>query len=353
MTEPITPPATPPSDPPAGSPISDASSVTPGVTDDIFNMPEDVASVPASGTPETPAQPAPGEQVTPPEATPPTAPETPPAAPETPPETPPAAPPVTEKLWAGKYKNEAELRAGFVNLGGDPNKYDTAEKIEEAYSVRLAETTRVNQERAERERLDAEANAPQNTPEAITAKIMSEIDYTKLPETATAKDLVEMLIPAIVKNLPQPSVRSPEELAQEVQPILAKQAETQAALGEVEAEVPRLRVVTDEAGKAIPNPFRDAFAYYVQAQRINGTFNPNGVPLAQALKDSLKSFLSVSETVVTDKVNQQKTAAELKAAAGNPPEAGGAAIPQTKSPEEDILGGILEAHKDRKGKFGF
>jgi hypothetical protein len=173
---------------------------------------------------------------------------------------------------------------------------------------------------------------------------MAGIDYSKLTEESTAKDLVEMLVPAIVANLPKTTQKSPEELAREMQPILQKNTETIKTISEVEAEVPRLKIEFDGAGNPIPNPFRNAFAYFVAAQKENRTFS--------TLKESMKSFLSISDAVVKDKVQQQTASDAGKHTAGTPPE-GGEGIPPTTTPEEDILGGIIEAHDEYAKKFTF
>lgn len=350
MPEPVTPsaPTTPPSDIPS-------SSVAPGgsaeAADQIFSVSDQTGVEPAPGTenPGTPASPQePQTTQTPEPGTTTATPVTPkdPALVENPettttPETP--TTPVEPVLLAGKYKTEAELRAGFSSLGGDPSKYTDVKTLEEAYGVRNAEYTRVKQEQAEFARINTPP-APESTPEALTTKIINEIDWSKLPEDANAKDLMSLMIPAIVKNLPQNTPKTPEQIASEVQPLLERNTKVIKEIAEVEADVPRLRLEKDATGSIIKNPFRDAFAVFVGAQRANGTY--------QNLKASMKDFIGISESVVKDKVAQQTVSTAGKVAA-TPPGENGQGLPAKPSDAEDILTGIIESHNEYKGKFNF
>lgn len=245
-----------------------------------------------------------------------------------------------EKLFAGKFKTEADLKAAYVNLGGDPNKYDSLEKLEEAYEVRNAEFTRSRQQTAiERARIENTPEAPKV--EEITDNVMKMMDFSKV---TNAEDLAKQLINALVQSIPRQDNPSEDEMTAKLLPKIQEREAKLKELSVIEERVPRLKVVKDANGVSIPNPFRDAFAMYCDGLKRNGQFtNMDG---------AMKTFLSVGEITATAVQNQKELEDKNKKTVVTPPDAG-AGLPAKKTGDDDIVGGILEAQQEHRGKFGF
>jgi len=252
-------------------------------------------------------------------------------------------PPVPEpKLLAGKYKDEAELRNAFIQLGGDPARYDTPAKLEEAYLVRQQEFSRSHAELAEQRRLQAQAQAkdeqPQVTLDAINESL-AQVDWSQVKD---ARDVAKVVAQTVGQVLAaQQKQLDPNQIANQITPLVQQREQRLGELRTLEEKVPRLR---KEPGQT--NPFRDAFGRYVAGQKSERAF--------QSLEQSMKDFLQFNQEIVNDLSQTYKTneAAKNAAAATAAPDKGGVASAQTrKAPEDDILEGIVTAHKDWHGKY--
>lgn len=325
-----TPPVSTPS-----APISPQVSEVTGkmdVTGDAFLTDDEKTSLTPPASTETPG----GEGGdTPPAPTTPTEPK----PGETPPATPPA--PATPKLLAGKYATVQELKDAFIELGGDPSKYADETALENAYEVRQQEFTRVNQERANLDRLNqniaaGEAQNPTIDEDGIN-QLLAQVPWAQVKD---AKDLAGHLMRIMVNNLPKlmPQGAKPlteEEIAAKVAPMVAEREKKLKELNDIETKVPRLK--TDK-------PFRTAFAQYVRGQKDDGSF--------KNLDESMKGFVGFTQAIVDDlgKTYQENQAA--KVSAGAPTEGGEA--PQSTgggAPAKDEADDIIDAFVDYKGKF--
>lgn len=251
--------------------------------------------------------------------------------------------PTEPKLYAGKYDSPEKLRDAFIQLGGDPTKYDTPEKLEEAYDTRQQEFTRSRQDYSQTPTAPV---TPQLSVEEKAGKLLQGLDWNKIGD---AKDLVNEMAKAIVSNpelFAQGAGKSTDEMAAELAPKIAAREVAQRELSEIETEVPRLKKVLDPTGKALPNPFRDAFAVFVQGQKHMGKY--------VGLKASMKDFMQANAGAIDAGVQAKQTETQLKndAAATAPGNGGGnASVGAGKSAEDDILEGILEASSSRHKKF--
>ena len=249
-----------------------------------------------------------------------------PETPATPPAT--STPPAGEKLLAGKYKTEEELKSAFIELGGDPSKYDTTEKLEEAYGVRESEFSRVRHEQANLDRLNKGLENPQPpTGEEGVNKMLAQVDWTKVND---AKDLASQLLTIIFNNLPNNKPLTEEELATRVAPMIADREKKFKELTDLEGRVPRL--------KADKN-FRNAFATFIRGQKDAGTF--------KSLEQTMTDFLGVNQAIIDENANNTTAAAAGKAAAQTPTETGEGA--GTASRGGDEADDILSAYADYKG----
>ena len=247
----------------------------------------------------------------------------------TPPATP--TPPAEPKLLAGKYKDETELKNAFIELGGDPAKYDTPEKLEEAYLVRQAEFSRVRQHQAELERLN---QSPTKLPTA--EELMAKIDWTQIKDGRDMFATMYQLMSDTFANLnPQ---MSPQQLAEQLTPIIREREAKMGELNTLEGKVPRLK---NDPG------FRRAFALHVKDQKVNGSY--------KSLDESMKDFVGSFSSIIEETQKLYQPAADGKAAAtavqladkGGGQSTGGEG---RKSAEDAILDGILEAHQSHQAR---
>lgn len=256
----------------------------------------------------------------------------------------PEAPKVEEpKLLAGKYKTRQDLANAFIQLGGDPANYDTDEKLVEAYQVRQQE---YNRSRQDFDKKQEQTQVQQPSVEEKAAKLLENLDWNKIEN---AKDLVQEMAKAIVSNpdlFKNGENPDPEQMAAELAPRIQARERAQKELSELETEVPRLQKVNDPQGRPLPNPFRDAFAVYVQGQKQMGNYTN--------LKDAMKSFMQANAGAVEDGMKQKEAENALKAGASATNAIEGASdgsVETSKSPEDDILEGILDAASSRHKKF--
>ena len=70
------------------------------------------------------------------------------------------------------------------------------------------------------------------------------------------------------------------------------------------------------------------------------------------MDEAMKTFLSVGEVTATAVQTQKEVEAKNKQTVVTPPD-NGAGLPAKKTGDDDIVGGILDAQKEHKGKFGF
>lgn len=294
-----------------------------------FEIPEDAEDAPENGgesTPATPATPDPNQPD--------------PANPEPKKEEKPTEPakPAEPVLLAGKYSTEQELKNAFVQLGGDPNKFDTVEKLEQAYEVRQAEFTRVRQEQSEAQRINAEVDKKEKQNEVLSeenlTKMMEQVAWDKVTD---AKQMFVEMAKVLLANIPTNQMPSEQELVARMTPMIQEREAKLTELHDLETKVPRL--------KSDPS-FRKAFAYHVKGEQDEGTY--------QGIGQSMKNFLKFNQGIVDEvgKSFSDNNAAKNNAGATTPPD-GGANMGGAPKPSEDddILGGIIGAYEEHTNKF--
>lgn len=283
-------------------------------------------------------------------ATPQQDPNQPPQTPEQPkePET-----PAEPKLLAGKYQNEQDLKNAFIQLGGDPEQYENTADLEHAYSVRQSEYTRTRQQMAAEKAKQTQIQQiqdSQKTPQQLTQEVLSQIDTSKFDQAQNAgelgKMLVESLAPALMQAFEQNKPLTPDQMVEQISPIMQQRERAITELNTLEGEVPRLKLQYDDNGQPQPNPFRDAFGVFVSGLKQSGQY----VGLNQAFKD----FVGNNQAAVDDAVKQRQKEQELKATqqATNPSGNANNQIQQPVSQDDDILSGIISAHDSQVAKFG-
>ena len=252
------------------------------------------------------------------------------------------------KVFANKFYSKEDLENAYINLGGDPAKHDTVEKLEEAYLTRQSEFSRYHQQQIQ----DRNQTPPSNNPakpqvsEEQIEEMMSKVDWSKIED---GKDLARQMFSIMAQNMPQqPTQASPEQMAQQLAPIIKNHEAKMQELSELESKVPRLKTLRDDKGSVIPNPFREAFAAFVKGQRSQGTYTN--------LNDSFKAFIGPNQQIVDDQVAQRQKEQEEKNTAANltPPDGGEGANSHPSSPEDQILSDLLgqKAAYDKKiGNF--
>lgn len=253
------------------------------------------------------------------------------------------------RKYAGKYDSPEQLKAAFIQLGGDPAVYgDNIDAVEQAYEVRQAEFTRARQEQAEKARLEIQqrqealdAKKPVFTNEQIDG-MLDKVDWSKVND---ARDLGRALLTMLGENLPRNNGQqlTEEQIAGIVQIQQAKSAEREAKLTELhslEAKVPRLK--SDIA-------FRNSFANYLEGLKANGGY--------VNLESSMKDFIKVNQTIVEEgnRIFNENQQAKSDAATTTPPDiaSNSSAVSQKNTPEDDILESIIGEYKQEKGKFSF
>lgn len=312
----------------------DQPGIVPGVEKELF-MPENVEETP--GTVETPGeQPAAGAET--PEVTPSGSevvePEKNPAR-----ETPEGTPEQPGRLYAEKYKTEEELRNAFINLGGNPNRYPTIEKLEEAYEVRQQEFTRSRQELLTQERLRKNSETPPTPnpegnpldPEALLDKV----DWEKVTNgRELGRELLALMSQMVPKNTP--NLPSEQELVERMMPIMQEREARIKELSEIETDIPRLRIIPGQE-----NPFRDAFARHVIMEKQTGAYI--------SLKSSMKNFLNWGKEIAEEAGRQTGLQKEGKIDAA-PISDRGTALPSGES--NDLVDSIIGSYKAKKEKLG-
>jgi len=301
------------------------------VDESSFEIPEDAEddggeSAPDNNTPATPTDPTTPD---------PNEPEDPNKQPEKPTE---PAKPAEPVLLAGKYSTEQELKNAFVQLGGDPSKFDSVEKLEQAYEVRQAEFTRVRQEQNEARRINEEVDKKEKQNEVLSEEnlnaMMEKVPWDKITD---AKQMFVEMAKVLIANLPANQMPSEQELVARMTPMIQEREAKLTELHDLETKVPRL--------KSDPS-FRKAFAYHVKGEQDEGTYKGIG--------QSMKNFLKFNQGIV-DEVGKSFTdnnAAKNNAGATTPPD-GGANMGGAPKPSEDddILGGIIGAYEEHTNKF--
>lgn len=245
------------------------------------------------------------------------------------------------RLFASKYKTVDDLRAAFVNLGGNPNNYDTPEKLEIAYEVRRDEWNRLQAENGERARLEQiieTQNLPaKEAPEGVDPEaLLKKVDWSKVE---TAEDLGRELLTLISQVMPKAepnSLPSPQELVGQIEPILRQREEANRQLEDLERDVPSLRITPGAT-----NEFRDAFANFVLGQKRSKSFAD--------LKTSMTQFLNFGKKIADEQVKIKGQGREEKLGAAPMSEGGEGTHTEGKGNEvDDIIG----AFKQRQEKMG-
>jgi hypothetical protein len=318
-------------EPDKGTPSAETYNPATGLTnvdESSFEIPEDAEDTPENGgesTPATPPAPDPDQPPANPD----------PSKPATTPEPPKPAEPV---LLAGKYSTEQELKNAFVQLGGDPNKFDTTEKLEQAYEVRQAEFTRVRQEQNEARRINEEVDKKDSQAQLLSeenlTKMMEQVPWDKIGD---AKQMFVEMAKVLLANVPTNQMPSEQDLVARMTPMIQERESKLTELHDLETKVPRL--------KSDPS-FRKAFAYHVQGEQQEGAY--------QGIGQAMKNFLKFNQGIVDEvgKSFADNAAAKNDAGATTPPD-GGANMGGAPKPSEDddILGGIVSAYNDHTNKY--
>lgn len=265
--------------------------------------------------------------------------------PEKPAETPDPQPaqPEPTKLYAGKYQTKEELNAAFIQLGGDPANYgNDPEKVAEAYQVRQSEFTRTRQAVAQEERQKELAQKQAERQQQAKGLVQEEIQKVIAKQPKDVTELLQHLTEAmtnIVTQTQQPLQPEidPNQIAETIQPIIKEREEKITELHDLEKDVPRL---TSDIN------FRNAFAVFLQGQKSSGRYIN--------MKESMKSFLGPNQTIVNDQVKkaQDEAAAKNDAIHSTQPNGGvNNSAPEKKTPEDDIVSGILSEHSTHVKKY--
>lgn len=245
------------------------------------------------------------------------------------------------KVYAGKFKTEEDLRHAFINLGGNPNRYTTTEALEEAYEVRQQEFTRARQEEAERRRLNQNIeNQRRTTPNqgedpSNMEALLDKVDWNKVENARDlGRELIRLMSQVVPKN--EPNLPSEQELVERIMPIMKEREERVNELRELETDIPRLRITP---GKN--NPFRDAFAKHVIAEKQTGSFI--------SLRKSMESFLNWGREIAEEASRQKGIQKDIKQDAA-PISDRGTGLPQGGQADEvDAIIGSFKARKDKLG----
>lgn len=252
----------------------------------------------------------------------------------------PAQPGQQPVYYAGKFKTEEDLKNAFINLGGNPNRYPTIEKLEEAYEVRQMEFTRTRQEIATQERLrtgiDNRQNPPQSTGNPLDPEaLLDKVEWDKVENGRDlGRELIKLMSQIAPKN--EPNLPSETELVERIMPIMREREERVTELRDIENDIPRLRVVPGQ-----DNPFRDAFAKHVMAEKQTGSFI--------SLRSSMKNFLSWGKSIAEEADRQTGIQRENKVGAA-PLSDRGAGLPSGGPVDE--VDSIIGSYKARKGRLG-
>lgn len=246
------------------------------------------------------------------------------------------------RMYADKFKTEEELKFAFINLGGNPNRYTTIEKLEEAYEVRQQEFTRSRQEIQTQERLrkGAENNNGNSTPGQPGNPLDSEalLDQVNWEKVENARDLGRELLAIMSKIAPksEPNLPSEEELVERMMPIMQEREARANELRALETDIPRLRITPGQE-----NPFRDAFARHLMAEKQSGSY--------VSLKKSMTNFLNWGKEIAEEANRQTGIQKDNKIGAA-PLSDRGTGLP-TGGPVDEI-DSIIGSYKERKNKLG-
>ena len=245
------------------------------------------------------------------------------------------------RMFAGKYKTEEDLRHAFINLGGNPNKYKTIEGLEEAYEVRQQEFSRSRAEEAERRRIsqnieDRRATTPgQGEDPSNMEALLDKVDWSKVENARDlGRELIQLMSQIVPKN--QPNLPSEAELVEKMLPIMKEREERTEELRGLETDIPRLRKTAGQE-----NPFRDAFARHVMAEKQTGSF--------VNLRTSMRNFLSWGKEIAEEAGRMEGIRKDDKAGAA-PISDRGAGLP--KGGPADVVDEIIGSYKARKDKLG-
>ena len=239
-----------------------------------------------------------------------------------------------EKVYAGKYKTLDDLKAAFVELGGDPDDYQDPKMLEEAYKVRQSEYTRTHQNNLDKPNSDQPLNETPANVDEMVEKIFSETSE-EASKIQNGVDLYKFTLKSVLQNLvPMLKNASPEELAKQVAPMIAKTTAERSAketeLREVETKVPRLR--TDKK-------FRDAFAFHVRGLMTEKRYTN--------LDSAMKDFVQLTTGKPIDD-QEKKNNLKDKHSAQPLPDNSDANTGQ----DTDEVDDILNAHNKHKDIFG-
>jgi len=248
--------------------------------------------------------------------------------------------PQTElKLYADKFKTTQDLKNAFVQLGGDPANYgENVSALEEAYRVRQSEFSRVRAEIAH--------NQPAPEPTKSFQELLNE-EFAKYDPTtfenpaAMWKAQTEATAAAAAKfeqqqNQPKADQITPQEMDRQIKGLNEMHA--------IETKVPRLK--SDKQ-------FRTGFATHILQMKQEGRLvekAPGVLDLDHAMKDYIGGVKSLVEEA-SKAYNQTQTAKNLSTATNSENAPSNPANSPSRSPEDDILEGILEAQAADARKY--
>lgn len=240
--------------------------------------------------------------------------------------------------WAGKYDNIEQLANAFRNLGGNPDRYkDNPNALEDAYQVWQSEFTRARQHIANQEELDQIPDNNQDQ-EFKPDDYLKTVDWGKVQ---TAEDVIRLTLDAVGHMMKGLESRIPDQtkLAETLQVNIQDREERNRALSYVEGKVPRLQ--TDPK-------FRRQFAAYIKEE---GGLK-KGRPYQEQMDEFMKDFLSIGQAASEEYTRMNTASQQNKAAAQVPAQKTDTAVQNSTKPEDDILGDIVNAHKETVEKFG-
>lgn len=254
------------------------------------------------------------------------------------PEKAPAQPVQPTRLLADKFKTEEDLKHAFINLGGNPNRYSSTEKLEEAYEVRQQEFTRSRQELQIQERLNKNISTPKQSDNPLDPEaLLDKVQWDNVTDARSlGRELIGLMSNLVPKN--EPNLPSEAELVERIMPIMKEREARTQELNQIESDVPRLKLVEGQE-----NPFRDAFARHVFGEKNSGSFI--------SLKKSMESFLNWGKEIAAEANSQAGIQRDNKLDA-SPIADRGAGLPTGGQADEiDSIIGSYKARKDKLGEF--
>jgi len=239
------------------------------------------------------------------------------------------------KLYAGKFKTEQELKNAFLNLGGDPRRYEgKTQDLEHAYEVWQSEFTRSRQHLSNLRDLEEENTGQATATMPTDEEILSQVDWSKVE---TVQDMGREMV-KVFKGLMEQSRPQQIDIRQISEQIKDEQ-ERSSALMFIEAESPRLKNDPE---------YRNLFASYIN---MKGGL-PEGSDYKQTMQQLFRDFNKVLQVNADAQTESAKRSESVKRSNVVPKEQGDGNLQAPKKAEDDIFDGIINAHQKTVEKFG-